>query len=108
MIGPGNLNGIGATSSAALRTAPSAERALGAVNQPLPKKRIAMAANDSERQEINTLEFRHEIKIDAPLDIAFQAVLDELGPEAQMMDGASLKMKIEPWPGGRWYRDLGN
>ena len=25
-----------------------------------------------------------------------------------MPDGKSLKMKIEPWPGGRWYRDLGN
>jgi hypothetical protein len=25
-----------------------------------------------------------------------------------MPDGRSLSMKIEPWPGGRWYRDLGN
>jgi uncharacterized protein YndB with AHSA1/START domain len=34
-------------------------------------------------------------------------VLDELGPEARMPDGQSLSMKIEPWPGGRWYCDLG-
>ena len=24
------------------------------------------------------------------------------------MDGKPFPMKIEPWPGGRWYRDLGN
>jgi uncharacterized protein YndB with AHSA1/START domain len=24
------------------------------------------------------------------------------------MDGKSLNMKIEAWPGGRWYRDLGD
>src|SRR5688572_30759562 len=61
-----------------------------------------------ERQEVQAFEIRQEIEIGAPIEIAFQAVLDELGPEAQMMDGQSLSMKIEPWPGGRWYRDLGN
>jgi Activator of Hsp90 ATPase homolog 1-like protein len=25
-----------------------------------------------------------------------------------MPDGKPLPMVIEPWPGGRWYRDLGN
>ena len=35
-------------------------------------------------------------------------MLDEIGPEAQMPDGKSLQLKIEPWPGGRWFRDLGN
>jgi len=35
-------------------------------------------------------------------------LLDELGPEGQMPDGKPLPMKLEPWPGGRWYRDLGN
>jgi uncharacterized protein YndB with AHSA1/START domain len=25
-----------------------------------------------------------------------------------MPNGQSLSMKIEPWPGGRWYRDLEN
>lgn len=54
------------------------------------------------------LEIRREIEIGAPIGIAFQSVLDELGPEGQMPNGQSLSMKIEPWPGGRWYRDLGN
>jgi uncharacterized protein YndB with AHSA1/START domain len=67
-----------------------------------------MPTDTLERQEIQSLEIRQEIDIDAPIAIAFQAVLDELGPEAQMDNGQSLSMKLEPWPGGRWYRDLGN
>jgi uncharacterized protein YndB with AHSA1/START domain len=51
---------------------------------------------------------RKEIDIAAPIDITWEAVLDQLGPESQQTDGLGLSMKIEPWPGGRWYRDLGN
>ena len=61
-----------------------------------------------EEQTIHTLDIKREIDIAAPIDVAFDALLDELGPEAQMPGGQSLSMKIEPWPGGRWYRDLGN
>jgi uncharacterized protein YndB with AHSA1/START domain len=62
----------------------------------------------NEREEIQSFTIRKEIEIAAPVQIAFEAVLDELGPEGQMPDGTSLSMKFEPWPGGRWYRDLGN
>jgi uncharacterized protein YndB with AHSA1/START domain len=62
----------------------------------------------SERQSVETLEIHREIEVAAPIEITFEAVLDELGPEGKMPDGRSLAMKIEPWPGGRWYRDLGN
>jgi uncharacterized protein YndB with AHSA1/START domain len=67
-----------------------------------------MSTDTVERQEIHAFEIRKEIEIGAPIEISFQAVLDELGPEGQMPNGRSLSMKIEPWPGGRWYRDLGN
>jgi uncharacterized protein YndB with AHSA1/START domain len=67
-----------------------------------------MSTDTVARQEINAFEIRKEIEIGAPIEIAFQSVLDELGPEGQMPNGQSLSMKIEPWPGGRWYRDLGN
>ena len=63
---------------------------------------------DSERQPVESFEIRKEIDIAAPIEVAFQAVLDELGPEGQMPDGKPFPMRIEPWPGGRWYRDLGN
>jgi len=67
-----------------------------------------MATGISEQRDIQAFAIRKEIAIEAPVEIAFQAVLDELGPEAQTPDGKSLSMKIEPWPGGRWYRDTGN
>jgi uncharacterized protein YndB with AHSA1/START domain len=62
----------------------------------------------TEEQTVQTMEIRKEEMIDAPIEIVFQAMLDELGPESRMPDGKTLSMKLEAWPGGRWYRDLGN
>ena len=67
-----------------------------------------MTTDTTRRTEIETMEFRKEVEIDAPVEITFAAVLDELGPEARMPDGKTLSLKVEPFPGGRWYRDLGN
>ncbi len=67
-----------------------------------------MKADGSGRQSVESFEIGKEIEISAPIDITFAAVLDELGPEGQMPGGKPFPMKIEPWPGGRWYRDLGN
>ena len=54
------------------------------------------------------LRIQQEINIDAPVDVAFEALLEQLGPASEMPDGKPMPMKIEPWPGGRWSRDLGN
>ena len=62
----------------------------------------------SEETTVQTLDIRREELIDAPIDIVFQAMLDQLGPESQMPDGTAMPLKLEAWPGGRWYRDLGN
>ena len=59
-------------------------------------------------QEIQTISILKEIEIAAPIEIAFEAMLEEIGPGGQMPDGKPFPMKLEPWPGGRWYRDLGN
>jgi len=67
-----------------------------------------MKTDTSERQSVASFEIGKEIEISAPIDIAFEAILDQLGPEGQMPGGKPFPMKIEPWPGGRWYRDLGN
>jgi uncharacterized protein YndB with AHSA1/START domain len=67
-----------------------------------------MKTDTRERQSVETLEISKEIEIAAPIDIAFEAMLDQLGPEGQMPGGKPFPMKIEPWPGGRWYRDLGD
>jgi len=58
--------------------------------------------------DVASLQIVKDISIDAPPDVVFEAVLDELGPEGQMPGGKPFAMKLEPWPGGRWYRDLGN
>ncbi len=59
-------------------------------------------------EQIETVEIQKTIDIAAPIEIAFEAMLDEIGPDAQMMDGTPMPFKFEAWPGGRWYRDLGN
>jgi hypothetical protein len=55
-----------------------------------------------------TLNITQEIHVRAPLDTTFTTLLEELGPHNETPDGKSLSMKIEAWPGGRWYRDLGD
>lgn len=62
----------------------------------------------NEQQTIESFEIRKVVEIAAPVAIAFEAMLEQLGPESQMPDGKPFAMKIEAWPGGRWYRDLGN
>jgi len=55
-----------------------------------------------------TLTVTQEIHVKAPIDVTFEALLEQIGPENQRDDGSPMPMKIEAWPGGRWYRDLGN
>ena len=59
-------------------------------------------------QEIRSINIQREIQIAAQLEIAFEAMLEEIGPQGEMPDGKPFPFVIEPWPGGRWYRDLGN
>src|SRR3981189_2548072 len=55
-----------------------------------------------------TLNIIQEIHVRAPLDVTFAALLEQLGPNNEVEEGKPMPMKIEPWPGGRWYRDLGD
>jgi uncharacterized protein YndB with AHSA1/START domain len=41
------------------------------------------------------------------VNATFEALLEQMGPSNETPDGKALPMKIEAWPGGRWYRDLG-
>jgi uncharacterized protein YndB with AHSA1/START domain len=58
-------------------------------------------------EAIQTLNISKEVEIAAPIDVAFEALLEELGPASAMPGGEPLPMILEAWPGGRWYRDLG-
>jgi hypothetical protein len=61
----------------------------------------------AQAMENLTLNITQEIHVRASLDATFAALLEEIGPHNQA-DGKPMPMKVEPWPGGRWYRDLGN
>lgn len=54
------------------------------------------------------LHLEKTIDIAAPVSVTFDAVLEELGSEGQTPDGKPMPMVLEAWPGGRWYRDLGD
>ena len=49
-----------------------------------------------------TLNITQEIHVRASLEVTFAALLEQLGPENETPEG-KMPMKIEAWPGGRWY-----
>jgi len=53
-----------------------------------------------------TLNITQEIHVRASLSQTFDALLEQMGPANDTPEGQPLPMKLEPWPGGRWYRDL--
>ena len=63
-------------------------------------------------QDVSTINLVRETEIAAPIGIAWEAVLLELGPEGTMPaeKGGEVPFPfvLEAWPGGRWFRDLGN
>ena len=67
-----------------------------------------MSTETKEKQSVDTFEILKEIRIAAPIEIAFEAMLDQLGEQGQMPGDKPFPMKLEQFPGGRWYRDTGN
>ena len=53
------------------------------------------------------LNITQEVHVRAPLNATFEALLEQMGSHNETPEGKPLPMKIEAWPGGRWYRDLG-
>ena len=64
-----------------------------------------MSANVPNDQYRATVE--RSVEIDATPETIFEAILEEMLalPDGK---GGSLKFKLEAFPGGRWYRDLGS
>ena len=48
-----------------------------------------------------------EIQVQASLEVTFATLLEQMGPENETPE-QRMPMKLEAWPGGRWYRDLGD
>ena len=53
------------------------------------------------------LNIEQEIQVKASLEKTFEALLEQLGPENETPE-QKMPMKLEAWPGGRWFRDLGD
>ncbi len=66
-----------------------------------------MPATISE-QTVHALEIIREEDIAAPITVVFETVLEQMGPANQAPGTGPMPMTLEAWPGGRWYRDLGN
>ena len=60
------------------------------------------------QETVSSLSICQEVAIVAPIEIAWEAVLDQMGPKSEMPDGKPFPFVLEAWPGGRLYRDLGN
>src|SRR5579863_10543954 len=52
------------------------------------------------------LNVEQEIQVKASLEKTFEAMLEQLGPENETPEH-KMPMTLEAWPGGRWFRDLG-
>jgi hypothetical protein len=64
-----------------------------------------MSANFEDKY---LLHVHKELDVDASPENTFDAILEQIGPGFDTPDGRTQPLKLEPWPGGRWYRDLGN
>ena len=55
-----------------------------------------------------TLTIAQDIHVRSSLTSTFAALLEQMGPANERHDGTAMPMTLEPWPGGRWFRDLGD
>jgi uncharacterized protein YndB with AHSA1/START domain len=60
------------------------------------------------RVEDLTVSMNEEIHVKATLEVTFDALLEQLGPQMTAAEDKAMPLKIEAWPGGRWWRDLGD
>lgn len=67
-----------------------------------------MSAGAAAGIENLTLNLDLETRVNGPLDATFAALLEQVGAGFENLEGKSMNMKLEAWPGGRWYRDLGD
>ncbi len=54
------------------------------------------------------LNLEKEIHVHASIETTFESLLEQMGPYNEGPDGSPIPMRLEAWPGGRWYRDLGD
>jgi hypothetical protein len=55
-----------------------------------------------------SLDITEEIHVRSSVTATFAALLEEMGPSNEGKDRVPMPMVLEAWPGGRWFRDLGD
>jgi len=55
-----------------------------------------------------TLDVEQNVEVKADIGDVFKGVLYRFGEGSTHPNGESMQMNLEPWPGGRWFRDRGN
>ena len=55
-----------------------------------------------------TLDITQSIEMNVALGDAYKALINRLTVESSGADNKPMPMVLEEWPGGRWFRDLGN
>lgn len=58
-------------------------------------------------QDVQTLRITRSELIAATPEGVWEALLHHMGPGTEFEPGKAMNMKLEAFPGGRWYRDLG-
>jgi hypothetical protein len=55
-----------------------------------------------------TIDLNQHVEIKAAIGDVFRSLLYRFGEGLANSQGESMQMILEPWPGGRWFRDRGN
>src|ERR1700759_3081411 len=55
-----------------------------------------------------TIDLNQHVEIKAAIGDVFRSLLYRFGEGLGNSQGESMQMILEPWPGGRWFRDRGN
>jgi activator of Hsp90 ATPase-like protein len=59
-------------------------------------------------REDMTMDVEQHVEVKADIGDVFKGVLHRFGEGNTRPDGEPMPMILEPWPGGRWFRDRGN
>jgi len=54
-----------------------------------------------------TLDVEEIVEVKGPPEDVFKSVLYRFGEGCKRQDGESIQLNLEPWTGGRWFRDRG-
>lgn len=60
-----------------------------------------------DTQEL-TLDVTQSIEVNTAIGDTYKALVSRLTTESTTPDNKPMPMVLEEWPGGRWFRDLGN